>query len=297
MRGRGSKPDRRGAYRPAQVSSPVRGRGSKPRGKDPAGGKHRVVPRAGTWIETRCWAVGSAVRRCRPPCGDVDRNFSSLHQRRNSSPSSPVRGRGSKPQSTADVMATARVVPRAGTWIETPPEDRVAQRSLCRPPCGDVDRNLTAHGVGFGPRTSSPVRGRGSKRHCLGRCRDRPRSSPVRGRGSKHLGRRQGHLLFPVVPRAGTWIETCGRATSRWSVRVVPRAGTWIETISGGVATCTAIVVPHAGTWIETRSTGTPCRSRSVVPHAGTWIETFRPAHRPVSDRVVPHAGTWIETS
>ena len=47
------------------------------------------------------------------------------------------------------------------------------------------------------------------------------------GKSKKHKG---NLWMIAVVPRAGTWIETCVATSQRYIVTVVPRAGTWIET-------------------------------------------------------------------
>ena len=56
----------------------------------------------------------------------------------------------------------------------------------------------------------------------------------------------------PVVPRAGTWIETPCCQISAVQHLVVPRAGTWIETFVMSIRITSYPVVPRAGTWIET---------------------------------------------
>ena len=77
-------------------------------------------------------------------------------------------------------------------------------------------------------------------------------SFPTRERGlkqRKHLRKRQ---KIPVVPYAGTWIETVDIKTSIHKSGVVPYAGTWIETQVRMDYVYQARVVPYAGTWIET---------------------------------------------
>ena len=58
--------------------------------------------------------------------------------------------------------------------------------------------------------------------------------------------------MIPVVPRAGTWIETKIGMLDLQRKRVVPRAGTWIETTHNKPHHSCRMVVPRAGTWIET---------------------------------------------
>ena len=122
-------------------------------------------------------------------------------------------------------------------------------------------------------------------------------SFPLRERGLKL--RHVWHILHatPVVPLAGTWIETLTNISQRTTTIlsfplrerglkhldpvvdlpdpvVVPLAGTWIETNPGTLCTGIILVVPLAGTWIETKSEISSQRTDGVVPLAGTWIET-----------------------
>ncbi len=74
-----------------------------------------------------------------------------------------MRGRGSKPALVARAVDRQVVVPHAGTWIET---RRLLTRNTarpCRPPCGDVDRNITGPRLRIWGFWSSPMRGRRSK--------------------------------------------------------------------------------------------------------------------------------------
>ena len=104
-------------------------------------GRIRVVPRAGTWIETRAKV---------PDAADVG------------------------------------VVPRAGTWIETQGKFEAYHRAIVVPRAGTWIETQSAR-TRYAPFTPSfPVRERGLKR------------------GSKNALR----LPCLVVPRAGTWIET-----------------------------------------------------------------------------------------
>ena len=77
----------------------------------------------------------------------------------------------------------------------------------------------------------------------------------MRERGLKLKPKKLCHNVVDVVPRAGTWIETCRDASAGSPAPVVPRAGTWIETDERKAFTMGNWVVPRAGTWIETYDT------------------------------------------
>ena len=101
------------------------------------------------------------------------------------------------------------------------------------------------------------------------------------------------------------------------TLRVVPRAGTWLETCLVLTSTILSVVVPRAGAGRETNEVerykehirSFPVRERGlkllfrkripdltvVVPRAGTWIEIRQPPAHPSNTGVVPRVGTWIE--
>ena len=76
-----------------------------------------VVPRAGTWIETRY------------TCRCLFSRFQSF----------PVRERGLKPFLSNSLDRAFIVVPRAGTWIETIVPVTLYRVIIRRSPCGNVD--------------------------------------------------------------------------------------------------------------------------------------------------------------
>ena len=62
-------------------------------------------------------------------------------------------------------------------------------------------------------------------------------------------------LRRPVVPRVGTWVESCLRKGMRVNYQVVPRVGTWVERIWMRSLERIRRVVPRVGTWVESLAT------------------------------------------
>ena len=77
-----------------------------------------VVPRAGTWIETYGARLFNACKTVVPRAGTWIETIINLRYLIHSW-SFPVRERGLKPYRKVKNAPTAFVVPRAGTWIET----------------------------------------------------------------------------------------------------------------------------------------------------------------------------------
>ena len=104
----------------------------------------------------------------------------------NSKGSFPLRERGLKPDNPKDKRAGLRVVPLAGTWIETGSYSRCRTRQTRVVPL-----------AGTWIETASPLW------KCPGL-----RSFPLRERGLKQQYVRDAVRAENVVPLAGTWIET-----------------------------------------------------------------------------------------
>ena len=247
-------------------SPPMRGRGSKlstivvfpeSMGRPPCGGVDRNSSSAAP-----CHTAG------RPPCGGVDRNY--LLQRLGGNRwSPPMRGRGSKPTRHRN-LATDRVAPHAGAWIETshasptrrgarsPPmrgrgskhaADHLTGSSPGRPPCGGVDRNSSAPHRRTAPRRPP----------CGGVDRNRRSSSSVPAASRPPCGGVDRNARVPadacgrqVAPHAGAWIETSRFAAAAKQSRSPSMRGRGSKRAFCRDSTDSAAVALHAGAWIET---------------------------------------------
>ena len=121
------------------------------------------------------------------------------------------------------------VVPRAGTWIETCTYRSITCRSWSFPV---RERGLKRRGVldGGVKGVSFPVRERGLKHDLVCHFKTLYESFPVRERGLKHTG----DVSFPSTgwsfPVRERGLKPVLPDTDAFVVPVVPRAGTWIET-------------------------------------------------------------------
>ena len=110
------------------------------------------------------------------------------------------------------------------------------------------------------------------------------------------MQRRLQEKSCPVVPRAGTWIETLSEEEQDQIIKSIPVRERGLK-LKYALPSCYAVfVVPRAGTWIETESSDAVRLCPVVVPRAGTWIETALTVTKRFAFGVVPRAGTWIET-
>ena len=120
-----------------------------------------------------------------------------------------------------------------------------------------------------------------------------------------------------VAPRAGAWIETCGRSSARspWPSLPVRERGSKQLDAEPTPARIQSLPVrergsKHAGgVPPELHARRSPCgsvdrncltmtrdRIDAVAPRAGAWIETRRSVIASAITTVAPRAGAWIET-
>ena len=125
----------------------------------------------------------------------------------NEKKSFPTRERGLKPACPKKLPEGKKVVPYAGTWIET--QDKSERR-----------RRLS----------SFPTRERGLKPAPPGLPSPFPPVVPYAGTWIETQKIENDFLKKTVVPYAGTWIETGLGYAAQIAGGVVPYAGTWIET-------------------------------------------------------------------
>ena len=96
---------------------------------------------------------------------------------------------------------------------------------------------------------------------------------------SRERGLKQWVIIYilhagPVVPLAGTWIETESLCNIHSRKIVVPLAGTWIETTDIGFFDKYIESFPSRERGLKLPAVFLHLLRNPVVPLAGTWIET-----------------------
>ena len=116
--------------------------------------------------------------------------------------------------------------------------------------------------------------GRGLKRPVATGADLRLVSPLTEGRGLKRAPVGGEHVIEPVAPHRGAWIETINGLCPSGSVLSPLTEGRGLKRGWSEVLPHLRRVAPHRGAWIETARSRRAIIGREVAPHRGAWIET-----------------------